>query len=859
MKTLRWILLLTLTIPIGAQEPAKLSDVTDADVETDADRIPATKTGGNAILRNAAILTLGPAGTIDKGSVLIRDGKIAAVGKDVAAPAGVVSIDATGLTVMPGIIDCHSHIAVDGGLNEATQSVTAEVRVRDILQPTDVAIWRAAAGGVTAANVLHGSANAIGGQNAVIKMRYRAPPSKLLFEGAPPGIKFALGENPKQSNWGNRGSRFPNTRPGVEAAMRRAFTEAQEYRRQWEEYGKRRAAGESPDPPRRDLRLESLAGVLAGEVRVHCHCYRADEILMVMKLAEDFGFRIATLQHVLEGYKVGPEIAAHGAGASTFSDWWGFKIEAYDAIPYNAALMAEAGVVVSLNSDSDELIRHLYIEAAKAVKYGGVSEIDALRMITLNPARQLGIASRVGTIEQGKDADLAVFNGHPLSPYSRCVMTLVDGEVVFERRTVPNHATAGFVPATRPRRAPLSIPKAETYAITNVAVVPVDGPPIPSGTVILKGGKIESIGTGPAPEGATVVDGTGLSAYPGLIDAGTAIGLTEIGSVHGTRDESEIGTFQPDLFASTALNPHSEYVPVARANGLTTVFSGQWGGLVAGQAALIRLAGWVPREMIVKDPVGLVVNFPPVRKPERDPDDKKPEKEDTRLRELREFFGRAKRFASRVDAAKRGALPPPERDLPLEAMVPYLRGDRPVIFNADPADDIRAAVRFAEEFGLRPVIAGGAQAWKVASFLAERKVPVLVGPVFRLPPDRYDPYDSPYACAARLQKAGVKFAIRSGDSSNARNLPYHAAMAAAHGLPRDEALKAITLYPAQILGVADRVGSLGPGKAGDLILTTGDPLEIITDVVAVFIDGKPQSLETRHTRLRDKFRERLNK
>ncbi len=851
------LLALAAAFALALQDPPKPADVTDADVETDADRVPRTKTGGNALLKGARILTLGPAGTIEAGSILIRDGKIVEVGKDVAAPAGVATIDAAGLTVMPGIIDCHSHIAVDGGLNEATQTVTAEVRVRDVVEPTDVAIWRAAAGGVTAANVLHGSANAIGGQNAVIKMRYKAPPSKLLFEGAPPGIKFALGENPKQSNWGNRGTRFPNTRPGVEAAMRRAFTEAQEYRKAWEDHGKARAAGKISTPPRRDLRLESLAGILAGEVRVHCHCYRADEILMVMKLAEDFGFKIATLQHVLEGYKVGPEIAAHGAGASTFSDWWGFKIEAYDATPWNAALMAEAGVVVSLNSDSDELIRHLYVEAAKAVKYGGVSETEALRMITLNAARQLGIASRVGSIEPGKDADLALFNGHPLSPYSRCVMTLVDGEVVFERRQVPDHTTPGFATASRPRRAPLAIPKSDAYAVTNVAIFPVDGQPVPSGTLVMRDGKIESAGAGPAPQGVTVIDGTGLSAYPGLIDAGTAIGLTEIGSVHGTRDEAELGTFQPDLYASTALNPHSEYVPVARANGLTTVFSGQWGGLVAGQAALIRLSGWVPREMAVKDPLGLVVNFPPVRKPERDPDEKKPEKEDTRLRDLREFFGLAKRFAARTEEARRGALPPPERDLRLEAMIPYVRGERPVFFNADLADDIKASVRFAEEFGLKPVIAGGAQAWKVASFLASKKVPVLVGPVMRLPMNKYDPYDSAYANAARLHKAGVLFAIRTGDSSNARNLPYHAALAAAHGLPREEALKAITVYPARILGVEDRNGSLSPGKSADVILATGDPLEVVTDVVAVFIDGKPQSLETRHTRLRDKFRERL--
>ncbi|MBI4563078.1 MAG: amidohydrolase family protein [Planctomycetes bacterium] len=848
---------------VGLPQDSTLSDVTDADVETDADRAPKTRTGGNALIRNATVITVGPAGTIAGGSVLVRDGKIAALGRDLEAPAGVTVIDGTGLYVMPGIIDCHSHIANEGGLNESTQVVTPEVLVRDTLRPDDLSIWRAAAGGVTAANVLHGSANAIGGQNAVIKMRYRAPsPSALLFEGAPLGVKFALGENPKQSNWGRRGNRFPNTRSGVEAAMRRAFTEAQEYRRVWAEYGTKRAAGENPLPPRRDLRLEALVGIMAGDIRVHCHCYRADEILMVMKVAEDFGFRIATLQHVLEGYKVAPEIAAHGAGASSFSDWWAYKIEAYDATPYSPALMHEAGVNVSLNSDSGELMRHLYVEAAKAVKYGGVPEIEALKMITLNPARQLGIAARAGSIEPGKDADLALFNGHPLSPYSRCVMTLIDGEVVFERPDVSNHATAGFDPAQRVRRAPMEIPRSGVYAIQEAAIFPVSGPPLPRGTLVIRDGRIESVGDGPPPQDATIINGAGLSVYPGLIDTGTSIALTEIGSVYGTRDEAEIGFIQPDLKASTALNPHSELVPVARANGLTTVVSSLEGGLICGQATLIHLAGWVPNEMLVRDPLALVVNFPPVRKPEKDPEEKPPaeekkEKEDTRLKELREFVGAAKRFVARLDEAKKGAMKPPERDLLLEAMEPYLRGERPVMFNANAADDIRAAVQFAEEFGLKPVIAGGAQAWKVARFLAEKKVPVLVGSVFELPPDKYDPYDSPYANAARLWKAGVKFGIRTGDSSNARNLPYQAAMAAAHGLPREEALKAITLYPAQILGVADQIGSLQPGMRADVILTTGDPLEVVTDVVAVFIDGRPQSLETRHTRLYEKFRGRL--
>ncbi|HEY3119517.1 MAG TPA: amidohydrolase [Vicinamibacteria bacterium] len=383
------------------------------------------------------VLTVGPQGVIEKGTVLIRDGKVAAVGANVAVPPGATVIDATGRYVMPGIIDCHSHTAIEGNVNEGTESVTAEVRIADVIDDKDVNIYRELAGGVTAANVLHGSANSIGGQNAVIKMRWGKGPQELLFEGAPRGIKFALGENPKRSNFRVPGTpRYPGTRMGVEATIRQAFEEARDYKREWDEYEKKlRAArgGDKPAAPRRSLRLEELKDILEGRVYVHAHCYRSDEILMLIKVAEDFGFKIRTFQHVLEGYKVASEIARHGAGASTFSDWWAYKLEAYDAIPYNAAIMAEHGVVVSLNSDSDELARRLYWEAAKVVKYGGVSEPEALKMVTLNPARQLGIDKRVGSIEVGKDADIAVFSAHPFSPDTRCDLTLVDGVVYFDR------------------------------------------------------------------------------------------------------------------------------------------------------------------------------------------------------------------------------------------------------------------------------------------------------------------------------------------------------------------------------------------------------------------------------------------
>jgi imidazolonepropionase-like amidohydrolase len=390
-------------------------------------------------LVGGTLLTVSAQGTIEKGTVLIQGGKIAALGRDVSVPADATVVDLAGRYVMPGIIDSHSHTAVEGNVNECSDSVTAEVRIADVIDDNDIDIYRQLGGGVTAINVLHGSCNAIGGQNAVLKMRWGLPPEKLLFEGAPRGIKFALGENPKRSNFRVPGEspRYPGTRMGVEVVLREAFAAARDYKREWAAYEAKLLAlpakGERPVAPRRDLRLETLRDVLDGKVLVHSHAYRADEILMLLKVADEFGFKVRTIQHGLEAYKVARELAQHGAGVGTFIDWWAFKLEAYDATPYNPAILQQHGVLVSLNSDSAELARRLYWDAAKAMKYGGVSETDALKMITLNAAAQLGVEKRVGSLEVGKDADLAVFKSHPLSADARCEMTLVDGVVRFDR------------------------------------------------------------------------------------------------------------------------------------------------------------------------------------------------------------------------------------------------------------------------------------------------------------------------------------------------------------------------------------------------------------------------------------------
>ena len=381
------------------------------------------------LVQGATIWTSGPQGNIENGDMLVTNGKISKVGTGLQAPSGAMVIDAKGKHVTPGLIDAHSHSGLSS-INEGSQAVTAEVSVGDVINSYDIALYRELAGGLTAANQLHGSANPIGGKNSVIKLRWGSSPDDLRIKDAIPGIKFALGENVKRSRSSNN-KRYPDTRMGVEQIIRDRFEAALDYERKWLKFSALKKK-KGIIPPRRDLELDTLLEIIHGKRLVHSHSYRQDEILMLVRVAEDFGFKIGTFQHVLEGYKVAEVLAKHGAGASTFSDWWAYKFEVYDAIPYNGALMHNAGVVVSFNSDSGELARRLNLEAAKAVKYGGVSEEEALKFVTLNPAKQLRIDHRVGSLEVGKDADFVIWSGSPLSTYSICEQTWIEGRKYFD-------------------------------------------------------------------------------------------------------------------------------------------------------------------------------------------------------------------------------------------------------------------------------------------------------------------------------------------------------------------------------------------------------------------------------------------
>ncbi len=388
---------------------------------------------GNILVRGGTLLTITD-GTLPDTDILIRDGMIRAIGTDLNTPSNVDVIDAHGQYVMPGIIDAHSHIGISN-VNESSAPVTAQVSVGDVLNPYGISIYRALAGGVTTSHVMHGSANVIGGQNETIKHRWgKTDPEALRMAGAPRTIKFALGENPTRVH--GRGTNLrPASRMGVEYVLRETLTKAQRYTEAWASYEEERTTNSRAIPPAYNSQLEVMADILAGHILIHCHSYRADEILMLMRVLNDFGIERVTFQHVNEGFKIAPELAAFGmdgASASVFADWWGYKFEVYYSTAYNAAILTHNGVLTSINSDSGELNRHLYHEAAKSQKYGGLTDDEALALITINPARQLGIGDRIGSLEVGKEGDLVIFDRHPLSIYAIAQQTIVDGLVYFD-------------------------------------------------------------------------------------------------------------------------------------------------------------------------------------------------------------------------------------------------------------------------------------------------------------------------------------------------------------------------------------------------------------------------------------------
>ncbi|UCC82547.1 MAG: amidohydrolase family protein [Gemmatimonadota bacterium] len=833
---------------------------------------------GTLVIQNLDAVWTATGEVLENVSIVVRDGIIREIGTDVSIPRNAELIDGTGLTAIPGIIDEHAHTAMDRATNEGTTPVSAEVRVIDALDPTSYDIYRALSGGVTTSLIMHGSANPIGGQTAVIKMRWGMDdPEQLLFEGAPLMIKFALGENVTGKNWSPEGrARFPRSRAGVESFYDQVFTAASEYKQAWDEYNANRRA--YPVPPRRDLRLETVVGVLEGRILVRCHSYRSDEIVMLMRVAERYGFRIDNFTHVLEGYKVADELAEHGASAGTFSDWWAYKLEAYDAIPHNAAIMHEHGVLTMLNSDGPGIQPFMVYEFNKPVKYGGVSREEALRMLTLYAAQSLHIDDRVGSLEVGKEADIALLNGDPFNTYSRVEKTIIDGIVYFDlsREAETRGAPIRALPEVSPppvTAAPTTAMAASagtagsngseaTLALVGATVHPVSGPEIADAVVMLADDRISYVGPragADIPAGAEVINVAGKHIYPGMIDPMTQVGMIEVGQVAASRDDQETGRYNPHVNALWGVHPHSAEVNVTRANGITAVVSAPGSGVIWGAAAVIQLSGDTPERMAIAERAAMVIDFPsPSGKAWEDP-----KLEGERLEELIDLFERAVAYAAAPSHNDDPTAPFDGNDrmrerAMLEAMVPAVTGQMPVFFAAASERNIKTLFLFLDKFPEVDAVLGGAdQAYRVADELAERGIPVIIGSALSRTNDRADPVSANYANAGILHAAGVKIAFGTGDYANVRNLPYHAAKAVAFGLPQEVGLRAVTLNTAEILGLGSEMGSIEVGKRADLIVTDGDPLQIVTNVERAFINGVEVSLtDNKHTRLYEQFKDR---
>lgn len=903
-------------LPILLATLASVTFAQDHPFETDASRAPSFDVGATCLIQGATVHTAtGPAEVLD---VLVVDGKIRSIGAGLPVPDGASVLDGSGKHLAPGVVDCHSHTAIERGVNEGTLSITAEVRIMDSVDVDDVGIYRALAGGVTTIRQLHGSANAIGGQDAVLKLRWHAEQaSDLYFDGALTGIKFALGENPKRSG-GRGGGRYPGTRMGIESIYARAFERAKEYRLEFETYEAAKVAGEDPSPPRRDLRLDTLVGILEGKVHVHSHCYRTDGILMLVRMSQRFGFQIATLQHVLEGYKVAHELAEAQVPASAFADWWGYKMEAYDAIPQAPSLMHDAGVLTSINSDSDEMMRRLYEEAAKSVRYAGMDRVAALQLVTLHPAMQLGIGERVGSIESGKDADLVLLNGDPLSAFSRVEWTMVDGVIEFTR------VDAFDLDVNPPESEPFVLPDDPRLSGGLQAVLPagtrnialvggtvhrVDDEPIEGGTVLMYGNLIRNVGKDiELPEDTDVIDVTGKHVWPGMISLNSRLGLHEIGAVAETDDTRERGGNQPDLRVTAALYADSAHIGVTRWNGVTRAQVAPAGrGPLQGQSAVIDLDGLTWEELLTVDRDMLHLSFPSRRnrratdaevvrtlgdyvhqrghnhaidgghqacfcmesgsmprvQPVMIQDDKDGDEDwdkSEAIRDLRKLFDESREYHRLVRHAEDTNSTGPAFDPRMAALAPYALGERRIAMHAGNAQQILDVLRFSEEENLDIVLYAEREAWKVVDQIKASGVSVVLGPIWALPANHYEPYDAPFATPAILARAGVPFAIASMDHENERNLPFQAAKAVAFGLPKDEGVRAVTLYAARVLGLEHRLGSLTAGKHADIVVTSGHLLEIDAPIEMMWIDGQPVDHEdNRHVDLFQKFEKRLKR
>jgi imidazolonepropionase-like amidohydrolase len=827
---------------------------------------------GSVAFRGARIHTA--AGQpIDNGVLVIDKGKIVAVGtaNAVAVPPGAQVIDVAGKVIIPGLVDTHSHVGIypkpmvpahsDG--NEGSGAVQSGLRALDAIWPDDPGVKMAVAGGVTTANIMPGSGNVIGGQTLYVKLRgpsveaMRIGNMKVLG-----GLKMANGENPKNFNF-TRNKMPPNTRMKLAAMQREQFIKARDYQQKWAAYKKAVAAGKEAPPPETDIGLDSLVEVLERRRTVHFHSHRADDLMTAVRLSEEFGFELV-LQHCTEGYRIADELAHRKIPASlTLVDSPGGKMETAGLLEENAAVLQKTGVLVAINTDDFITESRFFLRTGAIAVRGGMTEDEALRAQTINPAHMMHLEDRVGSLEPGKDADFVVLSGPPYSIYSHVLQTYIEGKKLFDRSVhkdwtyqaggfavadperVP-HAPADVKPSvaastpTPPaNHAPLVAPAA-SYAVLAGRIHTVGRGTIADGVILVKNGRIEAVG----PRGDVAVPDdlpilTAAVVTPGLIDAHTCVPQAGALNLPADKDQDEMSDpNQADLRILDGFNPGEPLLEFLRREGVTMVRAcpGR-ANVIAGQAGIFRTSGATTEKMTIRFPAALLVNLGEA--PKKSYPNKLPTTRMGTAALVRGAFAQAQSDARKRAATKDEDKRPP-RNLKLEALQLALEHKMPVLFAAHRADDLDTALRLAKEFDLRAELDLASEAYLMADRIGAAGVPVVVHPTMQRPAEM-ETFNSSLCNALVLAEHKIPLAIGTGYEDyvpKTRVLRHEAGMAMVNGLGFDRALAAVTLGAAKLLGIDEQYGSIEPGKAADLVLYDGDPFEHSTHVTQTIQDGR---------------------
>jgi imidazolonepropionase-like amidohydrolase len=810
--------------------------------------------------------------TFHPGTLVLQDGKILDVGPadQVAVPDDAERVDVAGKVIIPGLVDAHSHLGVysrpevaansDG--NETTGPVQTAIRALDAINPFDPGIRMATAGGITTANIMPGSANVIGGQTVYVKLRgHTVEQMAMVSPGISGGLKMANGENPKRVYGGRK--QAPGTRMKVAALQRAEFLKARDYQRKWDAYRKNLAAGEEATVPDTDLAMEPLVEVLARKRTVHFHTHRSDDILSVLRLAEEFGFEVV-VQHGTESYKVMEEIARRKAPVSlTIPDSPGGKAEVMAFLESTAARLTKAGIKVHVNTDDPVTESRFLLRTAAITVRGGLDEQTALKAVTIYPAQALHLDDRIGSLEKGKDADFVVLSGEPFSVYTRVLQTYIEGRRVFNLDDAKErlYQTGGFAVADRsrvPEAKPIVEPQpksdkpelpqgakradgeAKEFVVLAGRLHTVAKEPIAGGAVHVREGKI--VYAGPR-EGfdlpADVPMINAATVTPGLIDAFSIVPLSGAYNISADQDANENSDpNQADVRALDAFHPAEPLLRFLLQQGVTVIHAcpGRE-NVIAGQSGVFRTHGTNAESMAVRFPQMMVFNLGDV--PKETYADRKPKTRMGTASLLRAALSDAANYARKRKAAKDEASQP-DRNLKHEALGQVLEQKLPAMFAAQRADDIVTALRLTDEFKLKSRLALSAEAYLLGDRLTAAKIPVIVHPTMQRVGDM-ETYNSFLGNAAALADRGLLIAISSGAEGyvpKTRVARQEAAIAMVHGLGFDRALRAITLDAAKILEIDDRFGTLEAGKTADLVLYDGDPFEYATHVTGVAVDGR---------------------